>query len=148
MVVSNFYLTNFSDLTAPDSNCVLFFRDGAGFFNKYTTLFAAYLCSFCYFRDRVVWLLKIQTHCVRVGRIKSKTFVRRKFPLTTSPGLYLFRISISGLTNTICNCIIQIKVTCHKGCLITCHMHVSFHKTHPGKARRKVIYTSSIEQCT
>ena len=56
------------------------------------------------------------------------------------------RVSISVLTNAICNHIIRIRTTYHKGCLIT--FHVLSHKTQPAKAQRKLIYILSIEDYT
>ena len=63
----------------------------------------------------------------------------QQFLMTTSPGLSLFTISIDVLINTICNYIVYIRITWHKGCLIT--FHVPSDKIHPGKASRKIIYS-------
>ena len=58
--------------------------------------------------------------------------------MTTSPGMRLFTISIDVLIITICDYIVYIRITCHKGCLIT--SHIPSDETHPGRAPRKIIY--------
>ena len=64
--------------------------------------------------------------------------------MTTSPGLRLYTISINVLINTICHCIAYIRITSHKGCLIT--FHVPSDKAHAGKAPRKMIYILPFEE--
>ena len=54
--------------------------------------------------------------------------------MTTSPGWRLFTISIDALIKTICNHIVYIRITGHKGRLIA--FYVPSDKTYPGKAPR------------
>ena len=81
----------------------------------------------------------------RNQKLPEKT-VTWKFTRTTLLRLCLFRISINVLTNAISNYIIHIRITNHKHCLIT--VHVSTHKTRPGKTLRKLTYILSIEEYT
>ena len=68
-----------------------------------------------------------------------------KIPMTGSPGLRVFTISIDVSMNTICNYIAYIRITWHKSCLIT--VHVPRDRTHSGKASRKMIYILPLEEC-